>query len=53
MWKCLQLEQWRPGGWLGSADSKQVQEDAGDRSPGLPSPHHSFPNTFSGATTPP
>lgn len=33
-------------------DSKQAQEDQGDRSPSLPSPHHSFPNTSPGARDP-
>lgn len=53
MWKCLHLEQGgarRHGGT--QPGSKQAQEDVGDRTPHLPSPHHSFPNTSAGARDP-
>lgn len=54
MWKCLHLEQGGPGGVAGlsPAVSKQAQEDVGDRTPHLPSPHHSCPNTSAGARDP-
>lgn len=41
----------RRRGWT-QPGSKQAQEDVGDRTPHLPSPHHSFPNTSAGARDP-